>query len=237
MFRKLMYLCGMETKRILVVDDEQTLCDALCFNLEAEGYEAEAAYSAEQALTRSLADYDLVLLDIMLGEISGTQLARIMKSNPATADVPIIFLTAKDAEEDMVKGLDLGADDYITKPYSLKAVLARVRAVLRRSSRSLPKHSEDVAYKGLVLSLRNRACYVEGREVNMPRKEFELLLLLVSNIGQVFSREELLKRIWTDEVVVLDRVIDVNITRIRRKIGIYGKHIITRSGYGYGFVK
>ncbi len=233
----MMYLCSMETKRILVVDDEQTLCEALCFNLEAEGYEAEAAYSAEQALTRSLADYDLVLLDIMLGEISGTQLARIMKSNPATATVPIIFLTAKDAEEDVVKGLDLGADDYITKPYSLKAVLARVRAVLRRSSRSQPTHSGDVVYKGLVLSLRNRTCYVEGREVSMPRKEFEILLLLVSNIGQVFSREELLKRIWTDEVVVLDRVIDVNITRIRRKIGVYGKHIITRSGYGYGFVK
>ncbi len=231
----------METaKRILIVDDEETLCDTLGFNLEAEGYEVETAYSAEEALTRNLARFDLVLLDIMMGEISGTQLARIMKSNPATASVPIIFCTARDTEEDMIRGLDLGADDYIMKPYSLKAVLARIRTVLRRSAsaHTAPvEKSDTISYKGLVLSARNRSCTVDGNEVRMPRKEFEILLKLASNIGKVFSRGDLLKDIWPDEVVVLDRVVDVNITRIRQKIGPYGKNIVTRSGYGYSFIE
>ncbi len=228
------------TKRILVVDDEETLCDTLAFNLVAEGYEVDTAYSAEQALSLDLSTYDLALLDIMMGEISGIQLARIMKSNPATASVSIIFCTAKDSEEDMIKGLDLGADDYIMKPYSLKAVLARIRTVLRRTSLiqpSVPKDNDRYSYKGLVLSARNRICTVDGNEVKMPKKEFEILLKLLSNIGQVFTRQQLLRDIWTDEVVVLDRVVDVNITRIRQKIGSYGKNIVTRSGYGYGFIE
>ena len=231
----------METKKkILVVDDEEALCDGLGFNLEAEGYQVDMAYSAEEALALNLAAYDLILLDIMMGEISGTQLARIMKSNPATASVPIIFCTAKDTEEDMISGLDLGADDYIMKPYSLNAVLARIRTVLRRTAASvaLAKTDSDlVSYKGLVLSAKNRTCTVDGKEVKMPKKEFEILLKLISNRGQVFTRTDLLNEIWPDEVVVLDRVVDVNITRIRQKIGIYGKNIVTRSGYGYGFIE
>ena len=231
----------METKKkILVVDDEEALCDGLGFNLEAEGYQVDMAYSAEEALALNLADYDLILLDIMMGEISGTQLARIMKSNPAMASVPIIFCTAKDTEEDMISGLDLGADDYIMKPYSLNAVLARIRTVLRRTAASvaLAKTDSDlVSYKGLVLSAKNRTCTVDGTEVKMPKKEFEILLKLISNRGQVFTRTDLLNKIWPDEVVVLDRVVDVNITRIRQKIGIYGKNIVTRSGYGYGFIE
>ena len=231
----------METKKkILVVDDEEALCDGLGFNLEAEGYQVDMAYSAEEALALNLAAYDLILLDIMMGEISGTQLARIMKSNPATASVPIIFCTAKDTEEDMISGLDLGADDYIMKPYSLNAVLARIRTVLRRTATSvaLAKADSDlVSYKGLVLSAKNRTCTVDGTEVKMPKKEFEILLKLISNSGQVFTRTDLLNEIWPDEVVVLDRVVDVNITRIRQKIGIYGKNIVTRSGYGYGFIE
>lgn len=231
----------METKKkILVVDDEEALCDGLGFNLEAEGYQVDMAYSAEEALAFNLAGYDLILLDIMMGEISGTQLARIMKSNPATASVPIIFCTAKDTEEDMIVGLDLGADDYIMKPYSLKAVLARIRTVLRRTGASVAPAKTDsdlVSYKGLVLSAKNRTCTVDGTEVKMPKKEFEILLKLISNRGQIFTRADLLNEIWPDEVVVLDRVVDVNITRIRQKIGIYGKNIVTRSGYGYGFIE
>ena len=227
-------------KKILVVDDEEALCDGLGFNLEAEGYQVDLAYSAEEALAHNLAGYDLILLDIMMGEISGTQLARIMKSNPATASVPIIFCTAKDTEEDMISGLDLGADDYIMKPYSLNAVLARIRTVLRRTAASvaLAKTDSDlVSYKGLVLSAKNRTCTVDGTEVKMPKKEFEILLKLISNRGQVFTRADLLNEIWPDEVVVLDRVVDVNITRIRQKVGIYGKNIVTRSGYGYVFIE
>lgn len=229
-----------EKKKILVVDDEEALCDGLGFNLEAEGYHVDTAYSAEEALARDLAGYDLILLDIMMGEISGIQLARIMKSNPATASVPIIFCTAKDTEEDMIAGLDLGADDYIMKPYSLNAVLARVRTVLRRTGASVAPAKTDsdlVSYKGLVLSAKNRTCTVDGTEVKMPKKEFEILLKLISNRGQIFTRADLLNEIWPDEVVVLDRVVDVNITRIRQKIGIYGKNIVTRSGYGYGFIE
>lgn len=226
-------------KRILVVDDEEALCDGLGFNLEAEGYMVERAYSSEEALSLNLASFDLILLDIMMGEISGIQLAKILKSNPVTASVPIIFCTAKDSEEDMIEGFDLGADDYIMKPYSLKEVLARVRAVLRRTSCNPASQSEAdlISYKGLVLSVKNRTCTIDGKEVKMPKKEFEILLKLVSNRGRIFSRTDLLKEIWSDEVVVLDRVIDVNVTRIRQKIGIYGKNIVTRSGYGYVFVE
>ncbi|MBO4995344.1 MAG: response regulator transcription factor [Muribaculaceae bacterium] len=234
----------MDTKkRILVVDDEEALCDTLGFNLEAEGYDVDTAYSAEEALARTLSDYDLILLDIMMGEISGTQLARILKSNPATASIPIIFCTAKDSEDDMISGLDLGADDYITKPYSLKALLARVRTVLKRTSATKSKSPDTAAtktaisYMGLTLSPANKTCTVDGSLIKMPRKEFEILLKLLSNRGRIFSRHELITEIWPDEVVVLDRVIDVNITRIRQKIGTYGKHIVTRSGYGYGFIE
>lgn len=227
----------MET-RILIVEDEEALCDTLAFNLEAEGYSVTTAYSAEEAMALDLGTFDLVLLDIMMGEISGTQLARIMRSNPATAGVPIIFCTARDSEEDMIKGLDIGGDDYITKPYSLKGMLARIRSVLRRAGAysAASRKEETVSYQGLVLSTSNKVCMVDGQEVKMPRKEFEILLKLLSSPGRIFTRGELLKEIWTDEVIVLDRVIDVNIARIRQKIGAYGRHIVSRSGYGYGFV-
>lgn len=222
-------------KKILVIDDEETLCEALRFNLEAEGYDVDVALSAEEALTLPLADYDLILLDIMMGDISGTQLARILKANPSTASIPIIFCTAKDSEEDMVRGLDLGADDYITKPYSIRNILARVRTVLRRSAPAEPA-SPALTYEGLTVIPEKKLCMVNGREVRLPRKEFEILRKLLAHRGRVFSREEILREIWPEEVVVLDRVVDVNINRIRQKIGEYGKHIVTRSGYGYGFM-
>ncbi len=229
-----------QNKRILVVDDEETLCEALRFNLEAEGYHVTVAHSAEEALTLDLAAFDIFLLDIMMGEISGTQLARIIKTNPATADTPIIFCTAKDTEEDMISGLDLGADDYIMKPYSLKAASARIRTVLRRidnAKQQARATADKVEYLGLTIVPDMKQCLVDGQDVKLPKKEFEILLKLLSNRGHIFTREELLKEIWPDEVVVLDRVVDVNITRIRQKIGRYGKNIVTRSGYGYGFME
>lgn len=231
------------SRRILIVDDEDTLCDALRFNLEAEGYEVDTASSAEQVLTMDVTGYDLMLLDIMMGEISGVQLARILKTNPATANIPIIFCTAKDTEDDMVEGLELGADDYIMKPYSLRNVLARVKTVLRRTTGSNAAEvattagvNDIIVYQGLQISPSKKTCTVDGEDIRLPRKEFEILLKLVGNIGRVFSREELLREIWPEEVVVLDRVVDVNVTRIRRKIGRYGAHIKSRSGYGYGFI-
>ena len=232
------YICSMETTKpkILVVDDEETLCEALRFSLEAEGYEVDVAYSAEQALTRLISSYDLILLDIMMGEISGIQMADMLKTNQRTAQVPIIFTTARDTDDDMVAGLNLGADDYITKPYSLRNVLARVRSVLRRSA--LPPRNQPgdaLKYNTLEVYPSRKVCKVDGEEVKMPRKEFEILCTLVASPGQVFSRAELLAKIWPEDVVVLDRVVDVNVTRLRSKLGPYGKNIVTRSGYGYVF--
>ncbi len=226
--------------RILIVDDEDTLCEALRFNLEAEGYRVDTANSAEQVLAMDVSGYDLLLLDIMMGEISGIQLAKILKANPATAAIPIIFCTAKDTENDMVSGLELGADDYIMKPYSLRNILARVKTVLRRArpSANSTRYSEEaVSFQGLHIMPSKKVCLVDGEEVKLPKKEFEILLKLVRNIGRIFTREEILKEIWPEEVVVLDRVVDVNVTRIRQKIGRYGKHLKSRSGYGYGFME
>lgn len=227
-------------KRLLVVDDEDTLCEALRFNLEAEGYEVDTANSAETVLATDVSRYDLLLLDIMMGDISGIQLAKILKSNPATASIPIIFCTAKDSEDDMIDGLELGADDYIMKPYSLRNVITRVKTVLRRASgptAAIKPDTENVTYEGLTIIPSRKLCLVDGNEIRLPKKEFEILLKLLSNVGRVFRREELIEEIWPDEVVVLDRVIDVNIARIRKKIGKYGDHIKSRSGYGYGFME
>lgn len=228
------------TKRILIVDDEETLCEVLQLNLENEGYDVDIAFSAEQALTLDLPSYSLILLDIMMGEISGIKMAKMLKSNIKTANIPIIFCTAKDTEDDMVMGLNLGADDYIAKPYTVRNVVARVKSVLRRTSAK--KNSNPVAEKrnvlqvdGLVLDLEFKRCMVDGVEVKMAKKEFEILAYLISHRGTICSREQILGKVWKNEVVVLDRTIDVNITRVRNKIGAYGSYIVTRSGYGYGF--
>ena len=224
----------MAKHKILIVDDEESLCEILQFNLEVEGYEADVAYSAEQALEMHPERYSLILLDVMIGEMSGFKMARILKSNPETARVPVIFCTARDTEDDTVAGLNLGADDYIAKPFSIREVLARVRSVLRRTA-SPQTESEVIGYEGLEMDLRRKSCTVDGEEVSLTKKEFEILSLMLSHRGVIFSREEILHRVWSDEVVVLDRTIDVNITRLRRKIGRYGEHIVTRLGYGYGF--
>ncbi len=224
----------MAKHKILIVDDEESLCEILQFNLEVEGYEADVAYSAEQALEMHPERYSLILLDVMMGEMSGFKMARILKSNPETARVPVIFCTARDTEDDTVAGLNLGADDYIAKPFSIREVLARVRSVLRRTT-SPQTESEVIGYEGLEMDLRRKSCTVDGEEVSLTKKEFEILSLMLSHRGVIFSREEILHRVWSDEVVVLDRTIDVNITRLRRKIGRYGEHIVTRLGYGYGF--
>ena len=224
----------MAKHKILIVDDEESLCEILQFNLEVEGYEADVAYSAEQALEMHPERYSLILLDVMMGEMSGFKMARILKSNPETARVPVIFCTARDTEDDTVAGLNLGADDYIANPFSIREVLARVRSVLRRTA-SPQTESEVIGYEGLEMDLRRKSCTVDGEEVSLTKKEFEILSLMLSHRGVIFSREEILHRVWSDEVVVLDRTIDVNITRLRRKIGRYGEHIVTRLGYGYGF--
>lgn len=214
--------------RILVVDDEETLREGLKTYLEFEGYSVTAFASGEEVLQSDLSDVDLILLDIMMGGMSGMELAQILAQDVKTSDIPIIFLTAKDSEEDMVTGLNLGADDYIVKPYSIRNVIARIEAVLRRSSKR--KHSS-----GISCDRNSLVCMVDGNALKLPRKEFEILALLLENKGRIFTREELLQRIWPEKTIVTDRSVDVHITRLRGKISPYGKNIISRSGYGYGW--
>ena len=227
----------MGNYRILVVDDEEDLCEILKFNLENEGYEIDTANSAEEALKMDISSYDLLLLDVMMGEISGFKMANLLKKDRKTAHIPIIFITAKDTENDTITGFNLGADDYISKPFSLREVTARVKAVLRRTKQeeAPERQPEQIAYKTLVLDIGKKKVSIDGAEAPLTKKEFEILLLLLQNKGRVFSREDILHRIWSDELYVLDRTIDVNITRLRKKIGAYGKCIVTRLGYGYCF--
>jgi two-component system phosphate regulon response regulator PhoB len=230
----------MATERLLIVDDEETLCEVLKLNLENEGYDVDIAFSAEQALALDLKSYSLILLDIMMGEISGIKMAKMMKADVTTADIPIIFCTARDSEDDMIMGLNIGADDYIMKPYTVRNVIAWVKSVLRRTARhkgaaTTNEKPNMLQIEGLQLDLEFKRCIVDGEEVKLARKEFELLAYLISHRGKILSREQILSRVWSDEVVVLDRTIDVNITRLRSKIGAYGSYIVTRSGFGYGF--
>ena len=231
--------------RILIVDDEQDICEILQYNLETEGYEVVTANSAEEALELPLHEFSLILLDVMMGEMSGFQMARRLKDSPATAQIPIIFITALDGEDHLVKGLNIGADDYIAKPLSMKEVKARVRAVLRRTTQassqqggtSTAASDNRIGYEGIVLDLNTKTVTLDGEELICTKLEFELLSFFLQHPGKVFSREDLLKYCWPQNVLVLDRTVDVNITRLRKKIGRYGKQIKTRVGYGYCFEK
>lgn len=221
---------------ILVVDDETDLTEILKFNLETEGYNVTTAASAEEALTLNIASYNLLLLDVMMGGMSGFALARKLKENPETAHVPIIFLTARDTENDTVTGFNLGADDYISKPFSIREVMVRVRAVLRRTTTdSTAAEPHVLSYQGIELNLDKKTVNIDGEDVPFTKTEFELLHLLIGERGRVFSRQELIDRVWPRDVMVLDRTVDVNITRLRKKIGRFSKCIITRLGFGYYF--
>lgn len=225
-----------KNQRILVVDDEQDLCEILKFNLETEGYEVETADSAETALTMDLGSFDLLLLDVMMGEMSGFALAKQLKKQDETKNLPIIFLTARDTENDTVTGFNLGADDYISKPFSIREVLVRVRAVLRRTAKDSDERQPTMLrYQGLELNLDNKTVSIDGEQIPFTKTEFEILHTLLEESGRVFSRQELINRIWPSDVLVLDRTVDVNITRLRKKIGRFSKCIVTRLGFGYFF--
>ena len=226
----------METrKRILIVDDEEDICNILSFNLEKAGYDTRIVHSAEEALTSGVNGYDLILLDIMMEGISGLKMAEMMKKNPDTAKIPIIFISAKDTEDDTVNGLNIGADDYLAKPFSIREVLSRVAAVLRRTSSTADAKHNTLNYKSLVMDLDRKSVSVDGEGIDLTKTEFEILHLLFANSPHVYSREEILSKIWSDDVIVLGRTVDVNITRLRKKIGEYGKCVVTRHGYGYCF--
>ena len=228
----------MEKSRILVVDDEESLCEILKFNLTQAGYEVDVAYSAEEALTMDVASYDLFVLDVMMGEISGFQMASILKKSKSTGNIPIIFCTARDTEEDTLKGLDLGADDYISKPFSVKELTARVKTVLRRKPQSdNQREGKFIQYETLFVDIEKKKVSVNYKEISLTPKEFEILHFLLQNPNRVIGRDVLLEKVWTEEVYVTDRTVDVHITRLRKKLVPYDKNITTRLGYGYCFEK
>ncbi len=220
---------------ILVVDDEDDLCEILRFNLETEGYQVTTANSAEEALRLDLTHFNLMLLVVMMDGMSAFAMAKQVKANPETAHIPIVFLTARDTENDTVTGFNLGADDYISKPFSIREVLVRVRAVIRRTDERRAIHSSTLSYQGLVINLDRKTVAIDGEDIAFTKTEFELLRLLLSEKGRVFSRQELLEKVWPRDVMVLDRTVDVNITRLRKKIGRFSKCIVTRLGFGYYF--
>lgn len=239
----------MANERILVVDDEEDLCEILQFNLEQAGYMVDVAYSAEEVLKQdNLDSYQLFMLDVMMGEISGFKLGTMLRKNDATANIPIIYLTAKYTEADKLRGFSIGADDYISKPYSINEVLARVKAVLKRTSQNVasaapvktneivPQEEEEVLiFNDLQINLINKTTFIGATEISLTKKEFELLALFLQCRNRVLSREQLLENIWKGESNVLDRTIDVNITRLRKKIKPYDKNLQTKQGYGYIF--
>jgi DNA-binding response OmpR family regulator len=222
--------------KLLIVEDEPDLCEILQFNLESEGYSVDIANSAEEALTKNLAQYDLLLLDVMMGQMSGFKLAQLLKSKPETKHTPIIFLTARVTENDVLTGFNTGADDYILKPFSIKVVAARIKAVLSRTRSDSGQTNEIVRFETMEIDLNAKQVNIAGKSIELTKTEFELLALFVQNPTKVFSRESILTQVWTEDVYVTDRTVDVHITRLRKKIEPYGKNIVTRSGYGYCFL-
>jgi len=238
--------------RILVIDDEEALDEILKFNLEREGYQVDTAYSAEEALEYDLSKYDLFIVDIMMGRLSGFDFAKRIKDMPAVEETPIIFCSALVGEDDKVMGLNIGGDDYITKPFVISEVLARVRAVLRRSRMvsEARRHGgasigqsavaddailePDLVYRGLRLDLNTKMCHIDDAVIELTRTEFDLLKFFLTHRGRVYTRTEIINNVWSGSVVS-DRTIDANITRLRRKLGDYGRCIETRTGFGYAF--
>ena len=228
-----------EKKRILVVDDERDLCEIMLFNLHEAGYQAEAAYSAEEALQQIVncklsnsKSFDLLLLDVMMPGMSGYELAEHLKEDEQTQHIPIIFLTAKDTEDDTLRGFSLGADDYVTKPFSVREVMARVKAVLGRGR---GKTSWQVVFEGLTINIDKKNVTIDDEPISLTRTEYDILLLLLSHRGQVFSRKQLLDKVWPQDVIVTERTVDVNIARLRKKLGRYTPHLVSRTGFGYSF--
>lgn len=224
-------------RRILVVDDEKDIVDLIAYNLRQEGYDVLFAYSGKEALEQAVIHPDLIILDVMMPEPDGYETCRRLKADPRTAAIPVIFLTARSGEADEVIGLELGADDFIQKPISPRKLIARVKTVFRRQEPSAEIREEpDVIKAGrLEINRTNYTVHVGRKEIFLPRKEFELLALLASNRGKVFSREMLLNSIWGRDVVVIDRTVDVHIRKIREKLGDEARQIETIKGVGYRF--
>ncbi len=225
----------MDKFRILVVEDEEDINEILKFNLENEGYSVDSLFSAEDALKKDLNLYDLILLDVMMGKISGYHLAQKIRKE-LQSNVPIIFLTARTTENDLLTGFNIGADDYITKPFSIKEVQARVKAVLKRGVKSSSMSAPTLLHLGeLTIDIEKKCLFLGDKKVELSRKEFEILHLMGKSPGRIYSREEILNRVWESDVIVTDRTVDVNMTRLRRKMEGFGSCIRNKPGFGYYF--
>ena len=224
----------MDKGKILIVDDEADIREILQFNLENAGYEADCAASAEEALEILSPDHDLILLDVMMEGMSGFKMAEVVRKELEN-QIPIIFLTAKNAENDLLTGFSAGGDDYISKPFSIHEVIARVKAVLRRSSPAQDPVSDMIVSGKIRIDMSKKMVYAAGEPVLLSKKEFEILSLLASHEGRVYSREDIINELWKDAPYVLDRTVDVHIARIRGKLGEYKNYLTNRSGYGYCF--
>ena len=230
--------------RILVIDDEEAVCEILKFNLEKEGYEVDCAYSAEEALDMDLSGYSLFMVDIMMDQLSGYDFAKRVRNVTETEFTPILFCSALSNEDSVVKGLNIGADDYVTKPFVIGEVLARVRAILRRSGQATHRmpavneradYESDVIFRTLRIDRNDKTVYLDGEELPLTRTEYDILLFFLIHRNRIYSREEIINQVWGDYVVVTNRTIDTNITRLRKKIGQYSNNLVTRQGFGYGF--
>jgi DNA-binding response OmpR family regulator len=219
--------------KILIVEDEQDISEILQFNLAGEGFTVEVAASSEEAIKKDLASFDLFLLDVMLGGISGFKLANIIRKE-LNLPTPIVFLTARGSENDVLTGFNVGGDDYISKPFSIREVIARVKAILKRGI-NVAEDPKILMISDLKVDLKKKIAIVSGESVDLTRKEFEILVLLMKKSGQYLSRTEILEQIWRGDVIVTERNVDVNIARLRKKIGEYGKCIKGKSGFGYSF--
>ena len=217
-------------RKILAVDDEEPILEILSFNLEGDGYSVDTCLSAEEAMRKNLHTYDLFILDVMMGQVSGFRLAEKIRKEMALA-TPIIFLTARDTENDRITGFNLGADDYLAKPFSVRELMARVKAVLRRSAPS--RMTMETVAGSFTVDTENNLILSDGKPIELTRKEYEILSLLIRNEGRIFPRHEILARVWGDDVIVTDRTVDVTIARIRKKLGDRGNMIRNKSGYGY----
>lgn len=231
--------------RILVIDDEEAICEILKFNLEREGYQVEVCYSAVEALERDLTKYSLFIVDIMMERLSGYDFVQRLRSNMSTEKLPVIMCSALNDEDDKVTGLNIGADDYIPKPFTMAEVVARTRAVLRRSLLSMPDAKQnvidnsgylpDIVYNTIRIDQNEKVCYINGLEVPLTRTEYDILVFFLNHRNRIYSREEIIREVWSSDVLVSNRAIDTNLTRLRKKLGEYGNNIITRQGFGYGF--
>lgn len=231
--------------RILVIDDEESICDILKYNLEKEGYQVDVSYSAVEALERDLTKYSLFIVDIMMEHLSGYDFVQRLRSNMSTEKLPVIMCSALNDEDDKVTGLNIGADDYIPKPFTVAEVVARTRAVLRRSLISMSDAKQnvmsnsdyrpDISYKTIRIDQNEKVCYINDMEVPLTRTEYDILVFFLNHRNRIYSREEIIREVWASDVLVSNRAIDTNLTRLRKKLGEYGNNIITRQGFGYGF--